>query len=183
MFAFCLLVPGGRATRTRQAVDLLQGLMFYSSNYSKEYLLTLLSPYLRFPEQKINRLLAFKQDWTIFYMWLSCAMKKKISILTLRDEIVDRLDGFGMKAASHALRNLGYTNLAVIDTHILKYAKYWLPGCNADKIDYPTSPKQYIQMETYFRRWAQTRFKLDPCLLDWYIWCKESGNAIDSLEC
>ncbi len=181
MFVFCLLVPGGKATQTRKAVCLLQDFHFYDKECTREAALSLIKSFVRFPEQKVDRLMEFKVMWPAFSSWLIKAMEYRVSAVKVRENIVNNVKGFGFKAASHALRNLGYTNLAVIDTHILKYAKYWYP----EKPDagYPTSKAGYLKMEEKFRHWAQGRFGLDPCILDWFIWSKESGNAIDSFEC
>lgn len=188
LFCFCVLVPGGRATRTKQAVDILRGMDFLNkTNYGGDFSMNIylkgqIGHLIRFPQQKIDRLLYLKAMWPTFSQWLFQAIEYKISAVKVRENIVANLEGFGYKAASHALRNLGYTNLAVIDVHILKYAKYWLPFAG-ETTKYPGTKKRYIYMEECFRRWSQTHFKLDPCILDWFIWSKESGNAIDALDC
>lgn len=181
MFVFCLLVPGGKATQTRKAVCLLQDFHFYDKECTREAALTLIKSYVRFPEQKVDRLMEFKVMWPAFSQWLFKAIEYRIPAVKVRENIVKNVKGFGFKAASHALRNLGYTNLAVIDTHILKYAKYWYP--EKPDVGYPTSESGYLKMEESFRHWAQERFNLDPCVLDWFIWCKESGNAINAMDC
>jgi len=181
MFIFCLLVPGGKATQTRKAVCLLQDFHFYDKECTRQAALTLIKSYVRFPEQKVDRLMEFKVMWPAFSQWLFKAMEYRVSAIKVRENIVANIKGFGYKAASHALRNLGFTNLAVIDTHILKYASFWYP--ENPKVGYPGSKKVYLRMEEKFRNWAQGRFGLDPCILDWFIWCKESGNAINALDC
>ena len=184
LFVFCVLVPGGKATRTKLAVDELKKIDFYTIDLNTDVidLNSVISQYIRFPQQKIQRLINLKRIWPLFIEWLYTAMKYKIPATKIRENIVKNLDGFGYKAASHVLRNLGYTDLAVIDTHILKYAQYWLPFASKS-VQYPGTKKQYLHMEDCFRQWSNSRFKLDPCILDWFIWCKESGNNINSLEC
>lgn len=182
LFVFCLLVPGGRATRTKEAVSILRQLDYLNKEYDRTELIESISHLVRFPSQKVDRLIEFKIMWPVFNKWLFQAMEYKLSAVKVRENIVNNIQGFGYKAASHALRNLGYTNLAVIDTHILKYAKQWLPFAG-ENVSYPGSQKRYLYMEDCFRRWSQTRFGLDPCILDWFIWSKESGNAIDALDC
>lgn len=182
LFCFCLLVPGGKATRTKQAVCLLRAMNYVNVSYTKEQLLASIGSYVRFPSQKVDRLIEFKIMWPAFSQWLFKAMEYQLSAVKVRENIVSNISGFGYKAASHALRNLGYTNLAVIDTHILKYAKYWLPFAG-ENVAYPGSKKRYLYMEECFRRWSQSRFGLDPTILDWFIWCKESGNAVTALDC
>lgn len=181
MFVFCLLVPGGRATQTRKAVCLLQDFHFYDKECTRDAALALITNFVRFPAQKADRLMEFKAMWPAFSQWLFKAIEYRVSAVKVRENIVKNLTGFGYKAASHALRNLGYTNLAVIDTHILKYAKYWYP--EKPNAGYPTTKAGYLKMEEKFRHWAQGRFGLDPCILDWFIWTKESGNAVNALDC
>lgn len=44
------------------------------------------------------------------------------------------------------------------------------------------SPKKYMELEKYFKIWAQS-MDLEPAYLDWLIWCKESGNSVTALDC
>jgi len=76
-----------------------------------------------------------------------------------RDWIVKNIRGFGMKTSSHFLRNLGNMNLAIIDTHILKYLNEKLPN----------NKKDYLRIEKNFRRKAKKE-GLTPAELDGIIW-------------
>jgi N-glycosylase/DNA lyase len=98
----------------------------------------------------------------------------------LRDYLINRVNGMGYKAASHFLRDIGALDLAIVDTHVLKYKPYFMPK---DKQHYePGSPKQYLEIEKYFSEWAYKEFDMAPAYLDWFIWTLESGNGITSLE-
>ena len=48
-------------------------------------------------------------------------MKSNLSDQNKRGWLVVNVNGLGMKASSHFLRNLGNQSFAIIDTHILKY--------------------------------------------------------------
>lgn len=54
--------------------------------------------------------------------WLSKLLANTSSENELRDVLVDKISGFGLKEASHFLRNIGYsTRLAIIDSHVLSF--------------------------------------------------------------
>jgi len=181
LFVFCLLVPGGRATKTKEALKILLQMNYLNKEYDSAQLTEMLAPLVRFPLQKVDRLIRFKSMWPTFNKWLFQATTYKLSEIKIREYIVNNIPGFGYKAASHVLRNLGYTDLAILDTHILKYAKYWYS--EKPNARYPTSCGEYLKMEEKFRYWAKSRFGFNPCILDWFIWNFESKNKIDSFNC
>ena len=74
-----------------------------------------------------------------------------------RDWFVRNVKGLGYKTASHFLRNLGADDLAIIDTHILKYMKI-------------TDKKwDYIEVEKRFRKRAK-RYGISVAELDAIVW-------------
>jgi N-glycosylase/DNA lyase len=83
-----------------------------------------------------------------------------LSAVEKRRWLVNNIKGFGMKTASHFLRNLGYTELAIIDTHILKFLNLCV---------YPTTQKTYEKIEDAFKQIAKKQ-GLTPMELDAYVW-------------
>jgi len=78
----------------------------------------------------------------------------------LRKMLVKDVKGLGMKTASHFLRNLGAEDLAIIDTHILKYL-----GITSGEVAY----KKYEELEETFRQIAKKK-KLTVAELDCIVW-------------
>jgi len=88
-----------------------------------------------------------------------------------RDWLRKRIKGFGMKEASHFLRNLGRKDLAIIDRHILKVLlKY---GVIKD-LPKTLTRKRYISLEKSLREVAEM-CDLNLAELDLYLWYSETG--------
>jgi N-glycosylase/DNA lyase len=176
---FCLLVPAGSAKKTNDCLVRLRQIDYINKSIDELSLYEILRPYIRFPRQKTVRLHSFKRSAKGFIRYLRQNYKANNGSY-LRQALVDRVAGMGFKAASHFLRNMGVTDLAIIDTHILKYRPFYMPR---EKQDYlPSSPKKYLELEKYFQIWAQS-MDLEPAYLDWLIWTKESGNSVTALDC
>jgi len=176
---FCLLVPAGNARRAVHGVHILKNSNYANVSIDDLTLYNLLRSYVRFPKQKVSRVINFKRESKAIIRWL----RINYSVLdstTLRQELSSRVPGLGYKAASHFLRNIGITDLAIIDVHILKYREYYMP--QGKRTFLPTSPKKYLELEKYFRHWS-IFLGLTVAHLDWIIWCKESGNAVTALDC
>jgi N-glycosylase/DNA lyase len=71
------------------------------------------------------------------FKYILMCVNSKASSHEKRDFLVRHINGLGMKAASHFLRNLGHTDLALIDTHVLKFLSAQIPK----------NKKEYVSME------------------------------------
>ena len=100
------------------------------------------------------------------------------AINTLRGEerrtwLVQNIQGLGYKEASHFLRNIGFDDYAIIDTHIMDLlARHHLL----------TQPKtltknRYLSIETTLREIATTA-RLTLAELDLYLWYMETGTIL-----
>ena len=94
---------------------------------------------------------------------------------TKRDWIVENIKGIGMKEASHFLRNIGYTDAAIIDFHIIDLLVR--EGLIEQPKSKTLSPKRYIEIENILRELSQ---KTDTPLgeLDLYLWYEETGKIL-----
>jgi len=94
---------------------------------------------------------------------------------TKRDWIVENIKGIGMKEASHFLRNIGYTDAAIIDFHIIDLLVR--EGLIEQPKSKTLSPKRYIEIENILRELSQ---KTDTPLgeLDLYLWYEETGKVL-----
>lgn len=91
----------------------------------------------------------------------------------IREQLVENIKGIGMKEASHFLRNIGKTDVAIIDFHIIDIlAKHGL-------IDKPKTltKKKYLEIENVLKELAD-KTRLNLAELDLYLWFLETGKVL-----
>ena len=91
----------------------------------------------------------------------------------LREWLVKNIKGIGYKEASHFLRNIGYTDLAIIDFHITNIlTTYGL-------IEKPRTltKTKYLEIENLLREVAD-KLNLSLAELDLYLWYMETGKVL-----
>ena len=92
---------------------------------------------------------------------------------TLRDWLAENVKGLGLKEASHLLRNIGYTDLAILDFHIIDL----LVKCNLVEKPKTMTKKRYLEIEELQRKIAE-RSSLSLAELDLYLWYMETGKVL-----
>lgn len=90
-----------------------------------------------------------------------------------REFLVKEVNGYGMKEASHFLRNIGfYQDFAILDRHILKN----LVRINViDEVPNNLNPQKYNEIEEKMKKFCEER-GIDFAKLDLYFWSKETGE-------
>lgn len=91
----------------------------------------------------------------------------------LREWLVRNIKGFGMKEASHFLRNIGYKNVAIIDFHIIDI----LVENNLIKKPKMLSIKKYLETEIILKKIAD-KLKINLAKLDLYLWYLKTGKVL-----
>jgi N-glycosylase/DNA lyase len=87
--------------------------------------------------------------------------------------LVDNIKGLGYKEASHFLRNIGYDDYAIIDTHILDIlARYHII-----KQPKTLTKKNYLKIEGHLQKIARNT-QLTLAELDLYLWFLETGKIL-----
>ena len=91
----------------------------------------------------------------------------------LRIWFIKHIKGFGYKEASHFLRNIGYHDYAIIDSHIIDIL------VRHAIIDKPASitKRRYLDIEIILRELA-TDTGITLAALDLYLWYLETGNIL-----
>lgn len=90
-----------------------------------------------------------------------------------REWLIKNIKGFGMKEASHFLRNVGYKNLAILDRHILSIMskeKYI-------KMPKTLTKRRYLEIEKVFSNLAK-QLKMSLAELDLYVWYLKTGKIL-----
>ena len=91
----------------------------------------------------------------------------------LREWIVKNIKGLGYKEASHFLRNIGFTDYAIIDFHILDL----LTKFNLIEKPKTLTKTKYLEIEELLRILAE-RLNLNLAELDLYMWYMETGKIL-----
>jgi len=87
--------------------------------------------------------------------------------------LVQHVQGLGYKEASHFLRNIGFDDYAIIDSHIMDLlARY-----NLITPPKTLTKKRYFTIETTLRDIA-TKTSLTLAELDLYLWYMETGKIL-----
>jgi N-glycosylase/DNA lyase len=91
-----------------------------------------------------------------------------------RDWLAENVKGYGYKEASHFLRNVGFTDVAIIDRHILRF----LAGKGLiDDPKKPLSRSRYVLYEMILTAIA-SKLGLTLAELDLYLWYIMTGKVL-----
>ncbi len=91
----------------------------------------------------------------------------------LREWIVKNIKGLGYKEASHFLRNIGFTDYAIIDFHILDL----LTKFNLIEKPKTLTKTKYLEIEELLEKIAGG-LNLNLAELDLYMWYMETGKIL-----
>jgi N-glycosylase/DNA lyase len=150
---FAICAPQTTFKSNRKVIDELIRRDFYNKNIELEELKTIIRP-VRFL-RKAQYLL----DAKIKFLFIDKLISDNyFSEHQKRTWLVKNIKGLGYKASSHFLRNLGAQDLAIIDTHIIKFM-------NIENF----LSKNYLTVENNFRKIAVDN-NLSIAGLDAYIW-------------
>ena len=171
--AFCILTPQSKAITSWGAIRTLERNRLLFKGTQEQ-----IRPFLRavrFPENKSKYLIEarklFMENGKIIIK--EKMLKLKDNPILLRDWLLENVKGFGMKEASHFIRNVGLNNnqLAILDVHILKNLKEF--GA-IDEIPKSLTKKKYLEIENKMKQFAeQLGITLDE--LDLLLWSRETG--------
>lgn len=147
---FCICAPQTTFVSNRKVIAALQKADFYNKDIPIEEMHKIVKP-ARFYRNKTKFLLEAKEKFHDFlYENIRDQFRSDCWHMTekdFRDYLAKNIKGLGMKAASHFCRNLGYVNVAIIDTHILKYLDLGLNDIN--------SRPKYCKVEKIFATAAE----------------------------
>ena len=170
---FCLLTPQTKARAADMAIKyMVKNHILFSGNKTQIY--KVLNCYgIRFPENKANYILEarefFKKNGKI-------DIKNKLengSVFDKREWLVNTVKGFGLKEASHFLRNIGLDfDLAILDRHIIKnLLRYDV----INEIPKSLTKKQYLMIEEKMKEFSK-KIGIPLAELDLLFWSEETGE-------
>ncbi len=168
---YCLCTPATKARHALALVAALRRRNFYTTPLSLSELEQLLrepTAYIRFHRLKARRLYAvhtvFARVWDIRHSHCSPFEKRR--------QLVRLVNGFGMKEASHFLRNTGVRGIAVLDRHVVR----WMHRLGYP-VPMPKSPNSYEHAERIYAEMARA-LGLPLEELDLLLWSMETGEVL-----
>lgn len=168
--AFCLLTPQSKAIHANAVVARLKEGDFQSTGFDPTALLRDKDHYIRFHNVKARRLLEMRNQWPS----IENLLVSELPVRQKRDDLNSLVTGVGMKEASHVMRNIGFSGLAIIDRHIIT----GLVACGVYvKVPALSSRKSYHEIEQRFLDYADY-VRINPDELDLLFWSKVTGFVL-----
>jgi len=167
---FCLCTPQSKAAHAMIVQQKLQLMGFKEHGGEITFILGDRSHYIRFHNTKAKRIHAVRENWGM----IEAALASGVTSLELREELVQMVDGFGHKEASHFLRNIGHRNLAIIDRHLLRC----LVDCHVlDSVPTVGTATAYRRIEELYRQYCQD-IQIDMDEVDLLFWSAIAGEVL-----
>jgi N-glycosylase/DNA lyase len=170
---FCLLTPQSSA---KQAMKAINGLK--ANNLLHTGTATQKEPHVknvRFFRTKAKRLALAQEKFSASKIkQILCENGLPSDALKCREFLHKEVNGYGLKEASHFLRNIGFgENVAILDRHILKN----LVKCGViNEVPAHLSKKTYLEIEEKMREFCK-KHKLSFAELDLIFWSNETGEV------
>ena len=163
-FLFCILTPQSNAQRCWEAVEQISSLRSFEEGRIRE----ILKSRTRFHNNKTIYLLEALRTWNKIQEKLNEENTKE-----LRNWLADSVKGYGLKEASHFLRNIGKSEnkLAILDRHILRN----LVNYGIIKDTKIKGRKDYLEKEQKYLDFAG-RLGIHSDELDLLFWSRENGE-------
>lgn len=169
--AFCLLTPQSGARRCWTAIQNLldKDLLF---NGTAEEIAAAIN-IVRFRNNKASYIIKARKQFIEGETTLRSFLDSDIPAVGKRRWLFKEVKGYGMKEASHFLRNTGFGNeVAILDRHILRNMERL--GL-IEKIPVSISEKQYLEMEHSLSSFA-AKTGIPMQYFDFVLWYKETGD-------
>lgn len=165
---YCLMTPQSSALQCDKVSRELEQRSFFTRPFDPTPLLRSFDGgYVRFHNVKARRLLKARDE----YAQVLAIVQSEDSDREVRNTLACAVHGIGMKEASHFLRNIGRTEVTIIDRHILRN----MVRLGALENDTPpSSPRRYLAIEHVFDGIAaELGMRVDE--LDLLLWRRETG--------
>ena len=169
---FCLMTPQTKAKSAAKDIDKLKEknlLLTGSAEQLKPWMAS-----IRFNNNKSQYIVEARE---MFSENGQVKIKEKLeqlgSPLAMREWLVKNVKGYGLKEASHFLRNIGFgDDIAILDRHILKHLVR-----NEVIPETPKSltEKKYLEIEEKMKRFA-SQAGIPMAHLDLVWWSEETGE-------
>ncbi len=169
---FCLLTPQTKAKSADNVIKKLKEKGLLLSGNADEIKLWM-AP-IRFNNNKSQYIIEARK---LFSENGKVSIKKKLEQqgdpIAMRSWLVKNVNGYGLKEASHFLRNIGFgDDMAILDRHILKHL---VKNNVIPEIPKSVTDKKYLEIEEKMKKFAlQAGIPMSHLDLVW--WSEETGE-------
>ncbi len=168
---FCLMTPQSSAVHASMVQLELESMDFLSHGQDVVDVLRKPDRYIRFHHTKHRRLHRARSDWARIEAVIADAA---MTARDRRNALREMVDGFGMKEASHFLRNIGLRGLAIIDRHLL--TNMVACGIYGD-VPSVSTVTRYLDVEERFAAYCNA-IGIDMDEIDLLFWCAQTGHIL-----
>ncbi|MCD4657090.1 MAG: N-glycosylase/DNA lyase [Planctomycetes bacterium] len=170
-FAFCLLTPQSKARKCWSAVEKL-----ITNNVLIEGSEADIVKHLdgvRFHNKKARNVVEAREKFFIDGKFTIKNIILRFEVSQAREFLVENVKGFGMKEASHFLRNVGKgAEIAILDRHILRNLVNFKV---IEELPKSIPKNMYYEIESRMKEFAK-RIEIPLNHLDILLWFKEAGE-------
>jgi len=182
MLMFCLCVPQSKAVMAEEAIEILRKQDYYNCDLSLDEVIKILKGRVRFQSTKTKRLIEAKRMFFETDFWKALETRYQeydiplnltidMDLQDIRNFLIKRINGMGMKLASHFMRNIGMNGLAILDVHVIDGLKK-RGVIDIEKLG--PSQAEYLQIEEKMKIYAgEVGITLDE--LDLLLWSQKTG--------
>lgn len=170
--AFCICTPQSKATVCWNSISSVKNKFLYVG--TEKEIRPFLNP-IRFADNKAKYIISARN---FFSKNGRLKIKDKLiqfeNSTQLREWLVENVMGFGMKEASHFMRNIGlFEDVAILDRHILKnLVEYGV----IDEMPKTLTAKVYLEIEKKMKEFAE-KIGIPFAELDLLFWSEETGHV------
>jgi N-glycosylase/DNA lyase len=162
---FCLLTPQSNAQRCWSSIIKLKKENVLKNGQVKEMIKHMNG--CRFHKTKARRIIEIREKFDEIYEKIQQSEDGK----ELREWLVKNVNGYGYKEASHFMRNIGFTNISILDRHILRCLKEY--GA-INEIPKTMTKKKYMEIEKIYFDFSRN-VGIAPSELDLLFWSMKTG--------
>lgn len=171
---YCILTPQSSAKQAMKSINQLKEHNLLDKGFCEQK-----EPFIknvRFFRTKSKRLVLIQEKFPknkIKKILINAGLPKEPH--KVREFLVKEVNGYGLKEASHFLRNIGFgDDIAILDRHILKNLKNYKIIKKIPKI---ISKKNYLEIEEKMRKFCKKN-KISFAELDLIFWSNETGDVL-----
>jgi len=163
---FCLCTPQSKALSCWSAISEMNEKGLLDKGTRTEISKLISSKGVRFKNNKARYIIEAREKFSDVWDVLNSKPPQEA-----REWLVENINGYGYKEASHFMRNSGYRELAILDRHILKNLEKL--GV-IDAVPKTLTKKNYFEIEGRFMKFSgKTGIPMDE--LDLLFWAEEAG--------